>query len=141
MYLPEQIRQKVIDRINAASTAHAQFYRAPASKYDSYPVYILEYAENDKLWSGTSADKLEYFFNLYLGYAYKNEETDRELAEVALSNAVGELYEDVFNAPDCLAIPSGWVQTSQASWGYGGDSEVPLRMVKVQIKVTVHNNR
>ena len=141
MYLAEDIRDKVITRITTKSTKHASFYRAPASQYESYPAYILEYASNDNLWASTGSDKKTFLFNLYVAYQYDNDEEGQKLAEVAISEAIGELYRDVFEKPDALNIPNGWVRASDVSWGYGGTEEAPLRMAMLQLEVTVHEDR
>lgn len=140
-YLPEDIREAIIARITAVSTAHATFYRAPADKYDGYPAYVLEYASTDNLWTSTASDKKQFFFNLYIAYKVDETEASRELAEKAISDAIGQLYRDVFEKPDALALPNGWVRASNVSWGYGGGGDIPMRMALVQLEVTVHQDR
>ena len=141
MYLPETIREAIITRLNAASTAHSVIYRAPVPVYASYPAYVLEYAGVDNLWASTGTDKKELMFNLYVVYTYDNTEASRELAEKAISDAIGELYRVVFEKPDILGLANAWSYMSNVSWGYGGTADVPLRMAQVQIKVTVHQDR
>ena len=140
-YLPEDIREAIITRINAVSTAHASFYRAPADQYDGYPAYVLEYASTENLWTSTASDKKQFLFNLYVAYKIDDTEASRELAEKAISDALGELYRVVFEKPDALALPNGWVRLSNTSWGYGGGGDVPMRMALVQVEVTVHQDR
>lgn len=141
MYLPETIREAIITRLNAASTAHSAIYRSTVPTYTAYPAYVLEYASVDNLWSSTGTDKKELMFNLYVAYTYDNTEASRELAEKAISDAVGELYRVVFEKPDVLGLPNGWLHVSNVSWGYGGTEDIPLRMAQMQIKVTVHQDR
>ncbi len=141
MYLPEQIREAIITRINASSTTKASFYRAPVTEYDAYPAFVLEYAGNDNLWTESASDKKEFNFNLYIVYKFDNTEASRELAEKAISDAVGELYRVVFEKPGALNITNGWVRASNVSWGYGGTEDVPMRMALMQVMVTVHEDR
>lgn len=142
MYLPEEIRGLIIAKIVEASTKQARFYRAPASSYDSYPAYVLEYGSHENEWASSASDRKRFMFNLYIAYQYENDnEASRELAEVAISECIGELYRDVFEKPDALEIPNGWVRASDVSWGYGEGSDVPMRMAMMQIEVTVHQDR
>lgn len=142
-YLPEDIRTKIIDRITSTSTTFSKFYRAPDSALDAtWPAFILEYADNENLWASSHSDKKIFMFNLYIAYTYDPaDEASRELAEKAISDAIGELYRDVFESPDVLALPGGWTRASSVSWGYGGTNDVPLRMAQMQIAVTVHQDR
>lgn len=141
MYLPETIREAIISRINAVSTANSVFYRAPMSEYSAYPAYVLEYASVDNLWSSQNTDQKKFHFNLYITYTYDLTEASRELAEKALSDAIGELYRDVFEKPGDLALANGWVRASNVSWGYGSNADVPMRMAMMQLEVTVHQDR
>lgn len=142
-YLPEDIRTKVIDQINANASSQATFYRAPSSALDAnWPAFILEYADNENQWAGSETDKKVFMFNLYVAYKYDPaNESSREQAEVGISNAIGELYRDVFEKPDALNLPDGWVRASNVSWGYGGDADIPLRMALMQLAVTVYQER
>jgi hypothetical protein len=143
MYLPEEIRQAIIDRITATATTQASFFRAPSTALDAtWPAFILEYADNENQWADSGSDKKVFLFNLYVAYKFDPaNEASRELAEVAISDAVGELYRVVFEKPGCLDLPSGWVRPSNVSWGYGGTDDIPLRMAMMQISVTVHEDR
>lgn len=142
MYLPEEIREKIIDRIIDAGTTQASFYRSPASHYESYPAYVLEYASNENQWASSQSDRKTFMFNLYVAYAYDNaDEASRELAEVAISDCIGELYRVVFEQPGVLALPNGWIRASDVSWGYGDGTDVPMRMAMMQLEVTVHEDR
>lgn len=141
MYLPEQIREAIITRINAVSTANAVFYRVPLSQYAAYPAYVLEYASVDNLWGSQNSDQKKFVFNLYLVYSFEDTEASRELAEKALSDAIGELYRTVFEQPGSLNLPNGWVRVSNVSWGYGSGSDILMRMAQMQIEVTVHQDR
>lgn len=140
-YLPEDVREAIIARINAASNAHATFYRAPVDQYDGYPAYVLEYASTDNLWTSTASDKKTFLFNLYVVYQINDTEASRELAEKAISDAIGQLYRVVFEKPGVLNLPNGWVRASDVSWGYGGGGDIPMRMALMQLEVTVHEDR
>lgn len=142
-YLPEDIRSKVINRITATATTSATFYRAPSSAVGAdWPAFILEYADNDNQWAGSETDKKVFMFNLYIAYKYDPaDETTRELAEKAISDAIGQLYRVTFEKPDVLALPNGWCRASSVSWGYGDPNDIPLRMAMMQIAVTVHQDR
>ncbi len=140
-FLPEDIRDAVIARLEATSTVHGEIHRTPVSKYEAYPAYVLEYASVDNLWTSTRSDEKKFMFNLYVVYEYENTEASRSLAEVAISDAVGELYRTVFQDPGCLNLASGWVRLSNTSWGFGDNSDVLLRMAMVQLEVTVHQDR
>lgn len=143
MYLPEQIRQAIIDRIVATSTTKASFYRAPSTALDAdWPAFILEYADNENLWADSGSDKKVFMFNLYVAYKFDPAaDASRELAEVAISDAIGELYRVVFEKPGVLDLANGWTRPSNVSWGYGGTEDIPLRMAMMQIAVTVHEDR
>lgn len=141
MFLPEEIRDAIITRLEATSTVHGEIHRTPVAQYEAYPAYVLEYASVDNLWSATSSDKKVFMFNLYVIYEYDNNPTSRALAEKAISDAIGELYRTVFEKPGCLNLPNGWVRLSNTSWGYGENADVPLRMAMVQLEVTVHQDR
>ena len=110
-YLPEDIRSKVIDHITANATTQATFYRSPSSALEAeWPAFILEYADNQNQWAGSDADRKLFMFNLYVAYYYNpSDETSRETAEVGISNAIGELYRDVFEKPDVLNLPKCFV--------------------------------
>lgn len=140
-FIPEDIREAIVARINAVSTAHASFYRSPVMKYDSYPAYVLEYAETENLWTSSASDKKQFFFNLYVVYERGSTDAEQELAEKAISDAIGELYRVVFEKPDALALPNGWIRASNVSWGYGGGDDLPFRMAMMQLEVTVHQDR
>jgi hypothetical protein len=141
MYLPETIREAIIARLNATSTTHSVIYRSLVPVYEAYPAYVLEYASVDNFWDSSATDKKVMMFNLYVVYTYDNTEASRELAEKAISDAIGELYRVVFEKPDVLGLPNGWSRLSNVSWGYGGTEDIPLRMAQVQIAVTVHQDR
>ena len=141
MYKHETIRDAIITTIQNNATTQAVFYRQPVSAYDSYPAFILEYAENQNQWASSQSDKRIYMFNLYVAYAHENDDTSREEAEKNISNALGELYNDDFSDPDVVGMPSGWLRASDTSWGYGADPDVPIRMAMLQIEVTVHEDR
>lgn len=141
MYLPETIREAVIARLQAVSTASGVIYRTPVAEYSSYPAYVLEYAQNDNVWTSSASDKKVFLFDLYVIYTFDNTEASRELAEKAISDAVGELYRVVFEKPNILNIPNGWIRASNVSWGYGSNSDVPMRMAMMQVEVTVHEDR
>lgn len=141
MYLPETIREAIIARINSVSTTDAVFYRAPMSEYGAYPAYVLEYASVDNLWSSQNTDQKKFHFNLYITYTFDLTEASRELAEKALSDAIGELYRNVFEKPGDLGLASGWVRASNVSWGYGSNADIPMRMAMMQLEVTVHQDR
>lgn len=141
MYLPETIREELITRLQAVSTADAVFYRVPMSEYEAYPAYVLEYASVDNLWSSQSSDQKKFYFNLYITYTFDQSEASRELAEKAISDAIGELYRDVFEKPGDLGLPAGWIRASNVSWGFGSNIDVPMRMAMMQIEVTVHQDR
>lgn len=143
-YLPEDIRQAIIDRINDTSTTKASFYRAPSVALDaSWPAFILEYGDNENQWSGSDTDKKVFMFNLYVAYKYDpDDEASRELAEKAISDSIGELYRVVFEKPGVLNLPGGWTRASNVSWGFGsGNGDIPLRMAMMQVSVTVHESR
>jgi hypothetical protein len=140
-YLPEDIREAIITRITAVSTAHAVFYRAPVDQYDAYPAYVLEYGTTENAWTSNGSDRKQFGFNLYVVYKIDETEASRELAEKAISDAVGELYRDVFEKPGDLNLPNGWVRLSNVSWGYGGGGDIPMRMAMLQLEVTVHQDR
>jgi hypothetical protein len=143
-YLPEDIRKLVADRIAATATTQATFYRAPSMAQDAnWPAFILEYGENENSWAGTETDRKTFMFNLYVAYKYDpSDEPSRELAEKAISDAIGELYRVTFEKPDCLNLASGWLRPSSVSWGYAtGQGEIPLRMAEMQIAVTVIQDR
>ena len=141
MYLPETIREAIITRLQAVSTANAVFYRAPVTEYSSYPADVLEYASVDNLWTSTGSDQKKFLFNLYIIYTFDVTEASRELAEKAISDAVGELYRVVFEKPGTLNLSNGWMRASDVSWGYGGTDDIPMRMAIMQIEVTVHEDR
>lgn len=140
-FIPEDIREAIITRINDASTAHASFYRSPAMEYEGYPAYVLEYGETDNLWTSSASDKKQFYFNLYVVYERGKTQADQELAEKAISDAIGELYRVVFEKPDVLNLPNGWIRASNVSWGYGGGDDLPFRMAMMQLEVTVHQDR
>lgn len=142
-YLPEDIRQLVIDRISTHSTTNAKFYRAPSAALDAdWPAFILEYGDNQNVWAGSDTDRKQFMFNLYVAYKYDPaNEASRELAEVAISDAIGELYRDVFEKPDVLNLPNGWLRASSVTWGYGDAGDIPIRMAMMQISVTVIQDR
>lgn len=143
-YLPEDIRTLVADRIATTATTQATFYRAPSMAQDaSWPAFILEYGDNDNVWAGTESDRKTFMFNLYVAYKYDPaNEASRELAEKAISDAIGELYRVTFEKPDCLNLPSGWLRPSSVSWGFGsGQGDIPLRMAMMQVAVTVIQDR
>lgn len=142
-YLPEDIRTAVIARIEAVSTTQSSFYRAPSPALDAtWPAFILEYADNENVWSGSQSDKRVFVFNLYIAYTFDPAtEASIELAEKAISDSIGHLYEVVFVDPGCLSLPNGWVRVSDTSWGYGGTEDAPLRMASMQVQVTVHKDR
>lgn len=141
MFLPETIRDAIITRLEATSTVHGEIHRTPVAQYEAYPAYVLEYASVDNIWSASSSDKKVFMFNLYVVYEYQNTDASRALAEKAISDALGELYRTVFEQPGCLNLANGWVRLSNASWGYGDNGDVPLRMAMVQLEVTVHQDR
>jgi hypothetical protein len=143
MYLPEQIRQAIIDRIVATATTDATFYRAPSTALDAdWPAFILEYADNENIWADSGSDKKLFMFNLYVAYKFDpSSDASRELAEVAISDAVGELYRVVFEKPGVLNLAAGWLRASNVTWGYGGTEDIPLRMAMMQLSVTVHQDR
>jgi len=141
MYNHETIRDAIITTITSNATTQAVFYRQPVAEYSSYPAFILEYGENQNLWASNKSDKRIYMFNLYVAYGHENDDASREEAEKNISNALGELYNDVFSDPDVLALPNGWLRASDTSWGYGSDPDVPIRMAMLQIEVTVHEDR
>lgn len=143
-YLPEDIRTLVADRIAATTTTSAKFYRAPSMALDAdWPAFVLEYGDNNNVWAGTETDRKTFVFNLYVAYKYKPEDEDsRELAEKAISDAIGELYRVTFEKPDCLNLPSGWCRASSVDWGFGaGIGDIPLRMAMMQVAVTVIQTR
>lgn len=140
MYLPEEIRDLIIARIEAAGTKQASFYRAPASQYDSYPAYVLEYGSHENQWASSSSDRKSFVFNLYIAYEYDNADAaSRDLAEVAISECIGELYRDVFEQPNALNIENGWLRASNVDWGYVEGADI--RMAMMQLEVTVHQDR
>lgn len=144
MYLPEEIRQKIIDRISATATTSATFYRAASSAMDAkWPAFILEYDANENNWAGTESDRKVFMFRLSVAYRYDpKSEATRELAEKAISDAIGELYRVTFEKPDALELPNGWVRASNVSWGYGATaSDIPLRIAEMQVAVTVNQPR
>ena len=141
MYLPEEIRDLIINHILANSTVHGAFYRTPVAQYEAYPAYVLEYGSVDNVWSSNTSDQKVFMFNLYVVYEHGNTEDSRTLAENAISDALGELYRDVFEKPGVLGLPNGWLRASNVSWGYGDGGDVPLRMAMMQIEVKVHQTR
>lgn len=142
-YLPEDIRTAIVARIEATATTQSSFYRAPSPALDAtWPAFILEYADNENQWADSGSDRKVFMFNLHVAYAFQpNDAASIELAEKAISDAVGELYRVVFEKPDCLSLPAGWLRASSVSWGYGGSDDVPLRMAMMQIEVKVHQDR
>ena len=143
-YLPEDIRTLVADRIADTATTQATFYRAPSMALDAnWPAFILEYGDNDNVWAGTETDRKTFVFNLYVAYKYNpDDEASRELAEKAMSDAIGERYRVTFEKPGCLNLESGWCHPSSVSWGFGtGQGDIPLRMAMMQVSVTVIQDR
>lgn len=142
-YLPEDIRQAIIDRIEATAETQSTFYRAPSAALDAaWPAFILEYADNDNVWAGTESDRKVFMFTLYIAYKYDPaDEASRELAEKAISDSIGEMYRVVFEKPGVLNLPNGWCRASSVSWGYGGSEDIPLRMAAMQIEVKVQQDR
>lgn len=142
-YLPEDIRSAIINRIQATSETAASFYRTAAPGLGAtWPAFVLEYGENDNLWAGSDSDKKVFMFNLYVLYGFDpTNESSIELAEAAISDAIGELYRVVFEKPGCLDLASGWVRPSSVSWGYGGSETAPIRSAMMQIEVKVHQDR
>jgi hypothetical protein len=142
-YLPEDIRTAIIDRITAVATTQSSFYRAPSSALEAtWPAFILEYGDNQNQWAGSASDRKVFMFNLYVAYTFNPaDDATRELAEKAISDAVGELYRVVFEKPGVLNLPGGWTRASNVTWGYGGTNDIPLRVAMMQIEVTVHQDR
>lgn len=141
MYLHETIRDAIITHIETNGTTQAQFYRQPVESYAGYPAFILEYADIPTERIATQTDRRVYAFNLYVVYDHDNEEASREEAEKNISNALGELYNDLFADPGVLNLPNGWVNISNASWGYGTNPDIPMRMAMVRLEVTVYEDR
>lgn len=142
-YLPEDIRKAVADRISSTADKAAKFYRAPSVALDAtWPAFVLEYGDTDNLWASTDTDRKTFVFNLYVTYKYDPaNEASRELAETAISDAIGQLYRVTFEKPDVLNLPSGWCRASNVSWGYGQSGDIPLRMAMMQVAVTVIQDR
>lgn len=139
---PETVRAKVIERLEALSTKHSVIYRSPISTAkDAYPAYVLEYGQNSDVWSSNRANKRMFMFNLYVVYGHDNTEESQELAEVAISECLGELYNVVFADPQLADIEAGWVKASDVTWGYGDVDDAPTRVAMLQLEVTVHDKR
>lgn len=141
-YTPEQIRTKVIERLEAQSTKHGVILRSPMSGARSaYPAYILEYGQNSDVWGGNKSNTRTHMFNLYIEYEHDNSETQQELAEAAISECIGELYNVVFANPTITGVSNGWIKASDVTWGYGDGGDKPTRVAMLQLAVTVHEDR
>jgi hypothetical protein len=141
-YTPEEIREKVLDRLEDLSTKHGVILRSPFSgTKDTYPAYILEFGANSDIWSGNKSNQRRHMFNLYIMYAHDNTEAQQELAELAISECIGELYNVVFSNPTLTGVSNGWIKASDVTWGYGDTGDVPTRMAMLQLEVTVHETR
>lgn len=139
---PEEIRAIVIARLEALSTKHGVILRSPMSGARSaYPAYILEFGQNSDVWGGNKSNVRTHMFNLYVEYEHDNTETQQELAEAAISECIGELYNVVFANPTLTGVNNGWVKASDVTWGYGDSSDKPTRVAMLQIAVTVHEDR
>lgn len=141
-YSPEEIRTKVYERLEALSTKHGVILRSPISGARSaYPAYILEYGQNSDVWSGNKSNMRTHMFNLYIEYEHDNTEAQQELAEAAISECIGELYNLVFADPTVTGVGNGWIKASDVTWGYGDSSDKPTRVAMLQLAVTVHETR
>lgn len=141
-HTPEDIREKVIARLVALSTKHEALYRSPVSiSKAGYPAYVLEFGTNTDQWSANKANVRTHVFNLYVSYAHENTEASQELAELAISECIGELHNVVFVDPTLAGVDSGWIKASDVTWGYGDANDVPTRVAMLQIIVTVHDTR
>ena len=141
-YTPEEIRDKVLERIDTLSTKHGVLLRSPFSGLKvSYPAYILEYGQNSDVWGGNKSNTRTHVFNLYIVYEHENTEASQELAEVAISECIGELYNTVFANPTITGVSNGWIKASDVTWGYGDTGDVPTRMAMLQLAVTVYEDR
>lgn len=141
-YTPEEIRTFVYTRLEADSTKHGVILRSPMSGARSaYPAYILEYGQNSDVWSGNKSNQRTHIFNLYIEYEHDNTEAQQELAEAAISECIGELYNVVFANPTLAGVGNGWIKASDVTWGYGDSSDKPTRVAMLQLSVTVHEDR
>lgn len=142
VHTPETIRDLVIARLEALSTKHSVIYRSPTSASKSgYPAYILEYGQNTDMWASNKSNKRTHAFNLYITYEHENTEESQQLAEVAISECIGELHNVVFSDPTLAGVDSGWIKASDATWGYGDAGDVPTRVAMLEVLVTVHEDR
>lgn len=142
VHTPETVRDAVISRLEALSTKHSVIYRSPVSTSKSgYPAYVLEFGQNTDVWSSNNANQRTHTFNLYIMYEHENTETSQALAEVAISECVGELHNTVFADPTLSGFDSGWIKASDVTWGYGDAGDVPTRVALMQLVVTVYDER
>jgi len=142
IYTPETIREKVLERLVALSTKHQAIYRSPTSSIKTgYPAYVLEFGQNTDIWSSNKSNKRTHAFNLYVVYEHENTEASQELAELAISECIGELHNVVFADPTLTGLESGWIKASDVTWGYGDTGKVPTRVAMLQLTVTVHDVR
>lgn len=142
IHTPETIRDALISRLDTLSTKHQVIHRSPVSvNKNGFPAYVLEFGNNTDVWSSNKAHKRTHIFNLYVMYEHKNDEPSQELAEVAISECIGELHNVVFADPTLTAIESGWIKASDVTWGYSQAGDVPTRVAMMEVVVTVHDKR
>jgi hypothetical protein len=127
----QEIRQKIIDVINANTTKLQCAYRTDRSKFDGYPAAVVSPSDNEADYEDSASDKLTFIFTVSIYQTISDVGEDQ--ADIILEQAVDELL-DLFLHRGILDNVAEWVEPVNSRWGYQDRPDGQLRVAELKIR-------
>lgn len=134
----KDIRQKIMDVIDADASLIESVYRSDRSNFDGYPAATVSPSDNEADYGDQAMDK--NIITFIVRVFQQIPEAGQEDAELSLENAVEELI-TIFQDKDALSPVADWVQPVPSIWGYQDRETGPVRVVELRIRCRKYINQ
>lgn len=131
MTIFKDIRQKIMDVLEADASKIEAVYRSDKSEFSGYPAATVSPSDNPGDYSDQAMDKNTITFLVRVFQEIP--QSGQEDAELVLEDAVEEVI-TIFQNRDVLSPACDWVEPVASTWGYLDRETGPIRVVELRIK-------
>lgn len=127
----QDIRQKILDVIQANSTKLQSVYRTDRSKFDGYPAAIIAPSDHESDYEDTKTYELTFVFTVTVFQSIADVGEDQ--ADITLEKVVDELI-TLFLDRRVLGNTVEWVLPVNSRWGYQDRPDGQVRVAELKLR-------
>lgn len=125
------LRQKIIDVINAQSNKKYVAYRTPRSQFPGYPAITVEPSESESDYHDTANNRLNFIFTITIYQQIAKDGQDE--ADLKVEEVCDEIL-TMFLDRDILSPAALWVVPIPSRWGYQDRESGILRVAELKLR-------